>query len=89
MLSPRRLRRIRRIDDQCIRDDVFEDDGYLGAVTAVRRLRDDGVLATVPVLGRRCLLASGIDAAVAERTAFREGHAALTAAIVEAGLYSD
>jgi hypothetical protein len=54
---------------------------------AIRRMRDTGVLATITAGSRRLLLTSGVHDAAAERSRMRDGHAALNAALVEAGLY--
>ena len=59
----------------------------LGVSRAViRRMRDAGVLVTITVRRRRLLLASSVHNAAADRSRMRDGHAALNAALVEAGL---
>jgi hypothetical protein len=44
---------------------------------AIRRLRDDGVLATITFQGRRHLLVGSVEEAVANRKRLQDGHAAL------------
>jgi hypothetical protein len=60
-----------------------------GSVAVIRRLRDAGVLATISFAGRRLLLVRSVEEAVANRKRIQDGHAALVAAVVAAGLYED
>lgn len=54
---------------------------------AIRRLRDDGALETVTFQSRRLLLEGSVEEAVANRQRMQDGHAAMVAAVVDAGLY--